>query len=143
IKEAREALAAAAPGPWKWAEGNKKTQDLGRFEDREGWTICDFGNDAHYYPTEGKEPAEVDYHLIANAPTYLTAIIAAYEESQTSVEVLKQSNQTLMITIDLLKKSNNRMWECGDCGFAFDAQHVDVDEKGLPTGDTTCPLCAE
>ncbi|MNI90242.1 hypothetical protein D3C73_1477370 [compost metagenome] len=40
----------------------------------------DFGDNKPYYPVEGKEPAWDDYHLIGNAPEYITYLLALLEE---------------------------------------------------------------
>lgn len=39
-----------------------------------GETVCDFGSDEQYYPTEGKEPNEADAKLIAAAPELMAVV---------------------------------------------------------------------
>lgn len=70
-------------GPWRWLKnpiykkyGERPLEeysgwsvcDLPKLVAAEGMEICNFGNDAQYYPTEGTPPKEADARLIAKAP---------------------------------------------------------------------------
>ncbi|WP_028609206.1 hypothetical protein [Paenibacillus harenae] len=54
------------------------------------------------------------------------------------LETLLSGLEEAQREIERLKKSNNDMWDCPDCGFAFDSCHVDVD-----TNEHSCPVCCE
>lgn len=56
------------PGPWVWRTGKGSWQ--GSIEP----DICDFGDDTHYYPSEGTPPNEANAHLIAAAPDLYEAL---------------------------------------------------------------------
>lgn len=73
------------PGPWKlvspergWPDGDS----IGHIEDANGNAICDFGDGAQYYPTEGSPPGEPAATLMLAAPeleALLRRVTDAYE----------------------------------------------------------------
>lgn len=67
------------PGPWVWVKPNfwpdhhMKEQGLGRFKAGHV-SICEFGHNAQYYPSEGRPPNDADGNLIAAAPDMYEAL---------------------------------------------------------------------
>lgn len=78
IKEIKEALEKATPGPWKWIDpgGLERKKLVGE------WEIMNFGIGGVYDQVAGSEPDEDDAHLIANAPEWLAYLIGEVERSQ-------------------------------------------------------------
>ncbi|MDQ0062344.1 hypothetical protein [Paenibacillus harenae] len=116
IAEIKEALSKATQGKWD-GDGGVLIESY----NAEGKFIKNIAATFGSYNLNNFNH-EADAHLIGNAPTYISYLLDELEKA---------------------KKSNNNMWECPDCGFAYDACHVDVDANGLETGENTCPLCAE
>lgn len=46
--------------PWHWIEGSEKTNDRAKLIGANGDEVCNFGNCAQYYPTDGTEPSDDD-----------------------------------------------------------------------------------
>lgn len=68
------------PGPWTFVPaggtreyGDDRT-DMGRFTGADGTTVCEFGDETTYYPSNGFPPNEADARLIAAAPDLLDAL---------------------------------------------------------------------
>lgn len=82
-------MSAHTPGPWRFvpAGGNsggsyEEGTDMGGFTSDHG-TVCWFGDDTQYYPSEGTPPSEDDARLIAAAPELLEALIWMVENDDT------------------------------------------------------------
>jgi len=68
------------PGPWHW-DSQDDVIDCGNLpalRAANGETICHFGDDTDYYPTEGNPPSEADARLIAAAPELRAALEELY-----------------------------------------------------------------
>ena len=72
------------PGPWTWIctrEGDDKSlnSNVGSIIGSTMSTVCDFGTDEEYYPTEGTPPNKADLALILAAPALFAACKATLE----------------------------------------------------------------
>lgn len=77
IAQIRAELEAATPGPWSWMGGNPEYDE---YEALEGPTARVLGSEvAHAFHTC---LSEADATLIANAPTYLSALLDVAEAAQ-------------------------------------------------------------
>lgn len=85
---------AASSAPWTWIGANRVTLDVGSIRDGAGWSVCDFGNSARYYPTQGTEPSDEDIRLITEArqgwPEAIRRAIAAEAENEQLREKLSR-----------------------------------------------------
>lgn len=67
------------PGPWVWVKPNRwpdhqmEEQGLGRFKSGHV-SVCEFGHNAQFYPSEGVPPNDADGNLIAAAPDLYEAL---------------------------------------------------------------------
>lgn len=83
-------MANHTPGPWIFVKSGGKGNsyedhsDMGGFKsDSTADTVCWFGDDTQYYPSEGTPPNEHDARLIAAAPCLLEALIWMVENDDT------------------------------------------------------------
>jgi hypothetical protein len=62
------------PKPWTWEKATEGYEGpRGAIIGGDGETVCDFGDNTTYYPTEGCEPDEKDRLLMLAAPDLLEA----------------------------------------------------------------------
>jgi hypothetical protein len=78
LEQIKEALANATPGPWRWNE------EHGRDFTDEGWSVINVWRGvasntvAELGPSEQEDP-QADAHLIAHAPSWLSALVEVVE----------------------------------------------------------------
>lgn len=105
MKEAREDLEKATPGPWKVIE-QVWEEDKPFLAERHIVTAYDHPqlksydsvvcmSHCIYEPKQRVYIDEHDAHLIANAPTYISTLLSAYEEAQREIERLNRIQETL------------------------------------------------
>lgn len=79
---AQGAGSEASPRPWKWIPStNPRNCEMAKIEDANGNLVCDFGDCEMYYPTEGKEPSEIDRDFLIRAVNAHDALVAALESA--------------------------------------------------------------
>jgi rubrerythrin len=54
-------------------------------------------------------------------------------------KILREDNALLLGERDALHAQVTQLWECPDCGFAFDASHTNDNGEG----EYSCPVCNE
>lgn len=117
MKEAREALEKATPGPWKVIE-QVWEEDKPFLAERHIVTVYDYPqlkspdpvvcmSHCVYEPKQRVYIDEHDAHLIAQAPTWLSTLLSALEEQQREINAIK-----LITENERLEK--NRAWDKND-----------------------------
>lgn len=85
LEAVRARVLAATAGPWTFRE--QKGTSVGGF-DAPGTTVCSFGYDDTYYPTEGTPPETADAAFIAHARTDIPALLDALTRAEAHAERL-------------------------------------------------------
>ncbi|OBA07861.1 hypothetical protein A9P44_00470 [Paenibacillus polymyxa] len=98
IKEIKEALAAATPGPWEWRSGGYN--ENGSFYGDTSFEICSFGGQKGYEEHAGTDPKDEDINLIANAPSYIDYLLQQIEIKDKALEFYEdETNYTTEILV--------------------------------------------
>lgn len=72
-----KALTAATPGEWTWEQGSDP-EDMPHLMSQ-GAEVCNFGDSANYYPTEGSPPSEADAaYIVACSPLTIRTLLDAH-----------------------------------------------------------------
>lgn len=110
--------------PWKWIEHKNPNDNetMGALRGANNEPICDFGDCARYYPSEGKEPEQVDIDFI------LTAVNSHYDLKRRAELV-----PSLLVALKAMVKATDHWREDTSLPFGDGGKSVRTQARDLIT----------